>query len=138
MAELVRLLLFPALVVVAWLWSRQSPVFTRNLARQLSYTLAAIVAFIVVTGLYHSEKSAARIHLWVGHAFTSVVWLFVPFAIGIVFQQAIRPRSVAAIVKCFNLLLFLGITLLAAITGYLGPTHQQDIGEESYNRFVVL
>lgn len=98
----------------------------------------AIAACMVITGYYHSAQSVARGHLWTGHALLIAVWLFVPFVIGIVLQQSGRRWSAATILQCLSLLLLLGMTLLASLSGYLGPTHQQQPGEESYNQFAVL
>jgi len=104
----------------------------------MSPFLAAMVVCILVTGCFHSDNSAARIHWWAGHLLVVAVWLFVPFAIGVVLQQLIHQRPVAAIIQCFGLLLFLGLALVASATGYLGPSHQPQLYEESRNRFVVL
>lgn len=138
MTEFEKVALFPAIIVGAWFWSRDSAVLARNVARSLSVFMAGVLACLIVTGGLHADRLAGRVHLWSGHGLTIAVWLAAPFAMGVVLQQSIRQRPVAAIVQCLGLLLLLGLTVLEGASGYLGPTHAIDIDEETYNRFIIL
>ena len=138
MVEAVRLLLFPAIVVAAWLLSRRHSELARKSARLIPGLLALILAFMAVTGWVRSQDAVAMVHRWVGHAFLIAAWLSVPFAIGVLLQQQLSRRPVFAIAVSLELLLLLGLVVAASITGYLGPSHQDEFSDERHNRFVVL
>ena len=138
MNELVRLLLFPAIVLAAWLISRKRNASARKSARLMSVFLATILVCIAVTGWFRPVGEAATIHRWAGHALVLAAWLFVPFAVGVALQHHIHQRPIGAIAQVLALLLLLGLTLLASFTGYLGPSHADQLTQETRNRFHVL
>jgi hypothetical protein len=120
-----------------WLLSQGRRQVARKAARALPLVAGAVLATLVVTGLRH-DGDMAEVHRWTAHAFTIVVWLSVPFAVGVLLEQHLRTTPVIAIAHMLALLAVLGMGLLTAMTGYLGPSHYDAIGEETLNRFNVL
>jgi cytochrome bd-type quinol oxidase subunit 2 len=138
MAENVRLFLFPAIVVTAWLVSRHRDELARKCARLAAAIVAILLVCIAISGWIQPRELAMATHRWTGHLLVVAVWLFVPFAIGVSLQQHLKHRPVTAIVHMIAVLALLGATLLASFTGYLGPAHVDPLFEETNTRFQVL
>ena len=133
-----KLLLPPVIAVITLVILRRNGETARRLAQCMAVVVAALVACLVVTGYFHSNPTSQNIHRWVGIMVVSIVLLFVPFAVGVALQQNIRQRPVATITQVLALLLLLGFTFLASVTGYLDPSRASDITGESQIRFRVL
>jgi hypothetical protein len=134
----VRLLLFPLIAVVAWLLSSRNGESARKAVRVLSVIVAAIFLVTALTGLARSQPTASSIHKWSGHASVIAVWLFVPFSVGVGLQRNIRHRPGFAVAQTIVLLSSLALVLLASFTGYLAPSHVEDVSEATRNRFTIL
>ena len=97
---------------------------------------------LVVTGWLRHSEPAISIHLWFGHVLVIVAYLGFPFAAGVMLQRQIRQRPILAIVRLLALIFFFGLTLLASMTGYLGPSHASpsvsQLSEESQTRFAFI
>ena len=138
MSEPVRLLFFPLIAVVACFLSSRKGESARKAVRVLSIIAAAVFLIIAATGVARSQSTASRLHEWSGHALVIAVWLFVPFSVGIGLQRNIRRRPGLAIAQTTVLLSLLALVSLASLTGYLGPSHFEDVSVETRNRFAVL
>ena len=137
MDDIIRPLLFSAIAVAAWLLSRYRSASARRAARVLAVILAGVLLCLTVTGALRPDQTAAAAHKWSAHAMVIAAWLFVPYAIGVALQRGIQRRPVQAIAGAAGLLALLGLVVISSITGYLGPTHVDHIGNESLNRFYV-
>lgn len=141
-ADILRWLLLPAIIVAAWAVSKAHPERVRIVARGLPVVVAALLVLLAISGLVRHGGVLAEIHRWMAHVFFIVWWLGVPFGIGILLQQDFGKHPVAAIVQAIALLMGLAIVLVASMTGYLGPANlppvDPAVGEETYNRFLVL
>ena len=133
-----KLLLPPVIAVIALVVLRRKGETARRLAQCMAVVVAALVAWLVVTGYFHANPTSQNIHRWVGIMIVSIVLLFVPFAVGVALQQNIRGRPVATISQVLALLFLLGFTYLASVTGYLDPSHASNITDENQIRFRVL
>jgi cytochrome bd-type quinol oxidase subunit 2 len=110
----------------------------RKAVRVLSVIVAAIFLAMALTGLARSQPTAYSIHKWSGHALVIAVCSFVPFSAGVGLQRNIRRRPGFAIAQTIVLLSLLALVLLASFTGYLGPSHVEDVSESTRNRFTIL
>lgn len=140
MSDSIRLVLFPMMIAVGWIASR----YERELARQLGQAIAlatlAVQATVLGSGIFRSEATP-DFHRWSGQGMLILVWVGVPLAIGVVAQRGIRTRPVPTVMQIACLLLLLGFTFSANLTGYLGPSSgamRSEYLEETKNRFVVL
>lgn len=131
-----QLFLFPAIVVVAWFLSRKRPEWVRKVCRFLAFVVFCQLFAIALTGIF--REGTVEMHKWIGHGLQITVWLSVPICIGSTLQRNSARRKISAVCQTFLLLGVLGAALLAALTGYLGPSHRENISEESLNRFVIL
>jgi hypothetical protein len=95
------------------------------------------VACLVLTGLLRTTLQPVELHRWSGHGLVIFLWLGVPFASGVMWERYFRWPALSAILQFVALLAVLAIGLLAAVTGYLGPTFHP-ISEEAGIRFAVL
>ena len=138
MTELAKLLALPTLVIIGWLASSHNPNAARLAARLLGVIFTVLLLCFGLSGWLHSMDLAFQVHRWGAHAFLILVWLSVPYTIGVVLQQHIRRRPLAASIQCFLTLLFLGLILFATFTGYLAPPLDEPFAEQTYHRFVVL
>jgi hypothetical protein len=142
MAGLMRLLLFPCLIVVGWLASRASRERMRRTSRLLLGMLFGVVLLSAISGGFHSGRNVGEFHKWSGHALVILAWLTVPFIVGVVLQQHLRQRPVRSIAQSVALLFFLLLTFLCSFTGYIGPSYDDAVPqlylEETHRRFVVL
>jgi cytochrome bd-type quinol oxidase subunit 2 len=111
----------------------------RRAVRILSIISAAIFLVLVTTGLARrSQPAASSVHKWSGHALVIAVWCFVPFSVAVGLQSNFRWRPGLAIAQTIVLLSLLCVVLLASFTGYLGPSYNASVSEETRNRFTVL
>ncbi len=133
-----QLVLFPVIAVVAWFLSSRHGESVRKAVRVLSIIAATAFLVIASTGLARSQPTASSVHKWSGHALVIAVWLFVPFSIGVGLQRNIRRRPGFAIAQTMMLLSLLAFVLLASFTGYLAPSHVEDVSEETRNRFTAI
>ena len=142
MSDTLRWLLLPVIIGLGWVASRTHEARARKAARCLALIAGALLVLLGISGLLRGGGLLADIHRWTGHAVVIVLWLGVPFAIGVTLQQDLTRRPVAAVVQVLALLLGLAIALAASMTGYLGPTNSAPvdpaIDQETYNRFRVL
>lgn len=140
--DIVRWLLIPAIIVAAWAVSKTYPQRMRSTVRCLPIVASTLLALLMISGLLREGGLLAEIHRWTGHVLFVVLWLSVPFGMGVVLQQDLRKRPAAAVAQALVLLLGLAIALAASVTAYLGPGNSTPadptIGEETYNRFLVL
>jgi quinol-cytochrome oxidoreductase complex cytochrome b subunit len=65
------------------------------------------------------------------------IWVLAPFSVGVTLEQNLRDKKGRAIAQTLLLCSLLGLVLLSAMTGYLGPSHVTDISDETFNRFTV-
>ncbi|MEX0712402.1 MAG: hypothetical protein WD278_08630 [Pirellulales bacterium] len=134
-----KLLIFSALVPIGWLLPWRRPELARKSARILALMLAILLAPLAVAGwLHQAAPQAALLHRWGGHAFVILAWLSVPFSVGALLQRSVRRRPFSAALQALLLLAFLGLSILAGFTGYMGPTHVQPADQETQMRFTVL
>jgi hypothetical protein len=140
MAEALRCLLFPIIVVAAMRLSASRPELCRKYARAVAVVLLAFSCVQVATGILRSGRNDAigELHRWNGHIFLIAAWLFAPFAIGVLWQQKFRRRPGLAIAQSLLLMMVVAAVLLASFTGYLGPSYTNMLAEETRHRFRVL
>lgn len=138
MTDIVRLLLFPAIAVGAWFVSRRHRGLARKSARTLAGLVAMVLLCVAVAGWSLSGEATAVTHRWAGHALLIVVWLSVPFGVGVSLQRNFRQRPIVAIAQSLGFFALLGAVMLASFTGYLGPTRTAYVDGATYNRFKVL
>ncbi|MEX0712558.1 MAG: hypothetical protein WD278_09425 [Pirellulales bacterium] len=133
-----KLLIFSALVPIGWLLSGRRPEPARKSARALAVLLAVLLLGLAVAGSLHQAAPAPILHRWGGHAFVILAWLSAPFALGVLLERSVRRRPFSAAFQALLLFAFLGLSILAGFTGYLGPSHVQPADEETRIRFTVL
>lgn len=123
--------------------SESSPCRFAGLARKAARFSAAIylagLLCSAATGVGRASNSGAMgtVHKWTGHALVVVTWVSIPLSVGVVLARNFRRSAWIALAQAVVLAALIGITMLAAITGYLGPS-RGDPSEETINRFVVL
>lgn len=66
-----------------------------------------------------------------------LAWVSVPYAIGVVLERNLRRRPFNAVVQMVCLTLFLSTTLIAYVTGFLGPGSTGTLDEVSRSWFTA-
>jgi cytochrome bd-type quinol oxidase subunit 2 len=145
MAETMRWSLIAGLFVAGWLLSKSHREAVRKCARVLPVAAGMILVGLTLTGWLRLVADPFEIHRWAGQALIIVVWLGIPFAVGVLFQRHFRRRPIASICQLLTLLFLFALVFLAALTGYLGPSHANETGqqirnvsEETRTRFNIL
>jgi quinol-cytochrome oxidoreductase complex cytochrome b subunit len=133
-----RWLLFPALIAIGWASSRRQPSVSRIVARCSALVIGIALGLITISGLLQSIMELAGLHKWSGHGLLILIWLSVPFSIGVLLQQRSMQYPARTIGYSLAMLLALVAAFLGSITGYLGPSGNREIGEKARNRFIVL
>ncbi|MEX2172863.1 MAG: hypothetical protein WD872_00790 [Pirellulaceae bacterium] len=137
MRDLIRLLSFPATIVAGWIFAKYVP----RAARLVGFALPAVAMlhFLVVAAASFGHVAPWNtIHRWGAHGFVILLWLGVPFAIGMAVEAAGRRGIMATAGLILLLLMSLAVAFSASITGYLGPSTQPDLSPEGHRRFAVL
>jgi hypothetical protein len=138
MVVMVHWLLLAGFIVAAWFISKRHREAAGKIGRLLPVAAGIVLLSSAITGWLRADGVLTNIHRWTGHALVVIIWLGVPFAIGVLLQQHVRCRSTTAVCQLFAFLVVLGSVSLAGFTGYLGPSHLDSIGEETRNRFNIL
>jgi len=139
MIEFARIGLFLGMIVAGWSASRKFHETARTIARRAGLCCACVLGVVIATGVMRASSPwIMPHHRWAVLAFQMVSWFGVPWSVGIVLERRLRSRPVAAIVQCWVLVSVLVVGWSAAVTGYLGPTNNFEIDEETRNRFVVM
>jgi hypothetical protein len=132
------LIWFFGMAVCGWKAVEHRPDAARKVTRTFPLVAAALVGWLTVTGFVVTDSPVPTSHRGAANVLTVQLWLCVPFAIGGLFQGAVRYGVWRTAIQFLILLMVLGLGFLTAFTGYLGPTHTGPVGEETRNRFEVL
>ena len=103
----------------------------------MAVTALLMLGCLLVSGLLEPVYVPNETHRLIGSALVIFVWLCTPFSIGVLFHTKISRTPGVAIIQGVGLLFSAAVSILAAITGYLGPSHGHN-NVETLNRFVVL
>jgi hypothetical protein len=139
MFQLAGLLVFSALVAVGWIAALRAPELARKAARWQFALLAIGIALLSASGVQHGVEFIGPIHRWGGQLLTAGASLVIAFGAGVLLK--LGQSRWARAVQIFATLLLQGAILLVAISGYLGPSHQDPqhpAYAETHNRFIVL
>lgn len=131
---IVRIAFSLCILLAGWFLAKRKPALATMIIRMVITAMALNLLLLVSTGILHATWG--ELHRWSGHALTIVMWLWVMFSIGVVWQRY-WPRFGAVIGRTGLLIVCIGLTLLAGISGYLGPTYTPEAGQETHNRFIV-
>lgn len=136
MPDLARGFVFLGLAIAGWMASKHCGRFARITIRVAPLIAAVFTCCLALTGFFRTVGSNAETHRWTGHALVIFLWLYVPFAIGILLY--VHGRTSIAAVQSIVFLAILSLGLLCAITGYLPQTGLEPLSEETYLRFEIL
>lgn len=100
--------------------------------------LLGFLLLLLVTGLPHASDLLAYVHRWTGHVLVILLWICVPFAVLALAIGKLWRFPLTTIGQGFVLLLAIPVMLLASFTGYLGPSYDPLMNEETRIRFLVL
>jgi hypothetical protein len=136
----IPLLNFPPLIFLGWATSRAWPSHSRVIARLLAIAAGACLGILLLSGLLIVNGVHNEIHHWAGHGIVMLIYPSSAFSLGVLLQQKLQRRPVAAIAQSFALLFCLALTLSTSFTGYLDvePSSDSRIAQETHNRFMVL
>lgn len=135
MPDITRGILFFGLAIAGWIVSKYSREFARITMRAAPLIAGVFTCCLALTGFFRTVGLNAETHRWTGHALVIFLWLYFPFAIGILLRGHGLTLSSALQILVFLAILALG--LLCAISGYL-PEDSDRLNEESYRRFEIL
>ncbi len=127
-----------SLPVVGWVLSEHQSEWARKGARFTALLAVAHLLFIIISGFFHEWGNLGPIHKFAAHLLTIELWWTIPFSIGVALQRNFLSRPIFAIGQFIFFVGVFCLTLLASISGYLGPSHASYISVESYNRFRVV
>lgn len=137
MNQLGYVVAFAATVTGAWLISRVHSEFGRRTAYHLAVLLVIVLAMLALTGLFRPTPSAAIPHRWSGQLMIILAWVSVPYATGVLLERNLRRRPFAAMLQMVCLALFLSTTLMAYVTGFLGPGRAGTVDEVTRGWFTA-
>ena len=123
MMDLLRLLMFVTLLVVARRWAHYRPLHARQFALSLVLITFAVWVMSVVTGLVCGlDAGADNGHRCLGHLLLVVAWIAVAMSIGVQFSRKGQSNWMSFAINCVVICAALGSCFLAASTGYMnGP-----------------
>jgi hypothetical protein len=137
MGDVVRWVLVPVIVLGGWWLARRRDRLALQATRALPVLLGMLLASIAVSGQLHAGARGADFHKSAAHGFVIAIWLCVPFTAGVTLQCFVPQRPLMAIASFSVLAIVMGVSLLAAMTGYLGPSSGES-DTETNRRFIVL
>jgi hypothetical protein len=115
---------------------RRCPADVRRIARGLALLVGFAFFVIIVTGLGPPSGPTRVIHHWLPHGVFLLDWYVVAFSVGVILASPGR-HPLARVAFGLVPVWFLGVIVLAALTGYLGPSHGQT-DPNALDRFRVL
>jgi hypothetical protein len=135
--------LVPLLIIAGYVAARLRPDGARRAGRAAFVLSAALLASIVICGIWRPSPGVVAYHRWAAHGLVILNWMVVFPAIGIAAYLGFKQRPWCTTGQIIGLVALLGFTLLSAITGYQGPTYQEFragnfVDDEMQNRFIVL
>ena len=140
MIEIMCLALFATCAIGAAFMSNGSVAHFKAFLRWLVWTIALLMAFLLVTGLFRSPDSAlAFLHQLLGHLVEFVVALGAGTATGVLARHQFLRRPFRSLGWFLLYLLLLACCLSNGRTGYFGASHLVDPpSPENELRFIVL
>jgi hypothetical protein len=140
MTEWWREALIPLLVFGGYQWAANCPTAARRAAQAAAAISATMLTSVVLSGVWRPSPEVVAYHHWGAHGLIILDWLLVFPAIGIAARLSFPRQPWQGARRILVLALVLGLTFLTALTGYLGPSHDEERlrVEETQNRFAVL
>lgn len=138
MGAMLPWLWLPCVATVGWFVARRDAEFADRTCRQFAMITSGILAVAVLSGVAGTFAGADLVHRWTSPVLIVLLWQAAPFSAGVLLRREFFDRPVLASVKGGALLALFGVTWLASLTGYLGPSNHEAPMEETRNRFVVL
>jgi hypothetical protein len=123
-----------SVLLAGWLLAKYEQTAVAILMKIACAAFALTFGLLLITGFQHDAWG--EVHRWTGHGLKIGVWVFVMFALGMVWYRY-WPRVIAILGRTGLLIACIGLTLLAGMSGYLGPTNNPGADEETYNRCIV-
>jgi hypothetical protein len=134
--------LYLLVLVGAATWSVREPRAALVIGRCLVAALIGLFAVVLATGIVRAGgrggDGVGWVHHGCGHLMPICAWSAIPIGAAAAIGRAIRiRRPLGAFARILAGLAVLGLSFLASITGYLGPTHGRR-EPMALNRFYVL
>jgi uncharacterized protein YhhL (DUF1145 family) len=136
MGEAASLLWLPAGLAAGALLARLRPSSARRVFHGLAGITCGVLGLIAVTGIAWEPGAVASVHRWGSAAVIIFEWMVLPLAAGFALASPHR-RPVGRALSVLMLMALLGTTLLASLTGYLGPS-RGDVDPMTLRRFRIL
>ncbi|QDU94538.1 hypothetical protein [Lignipirellula cremea] len=136
--DLLRLLLIPLLLAMGWFLSAGLGAPLSRVVGMLPVVATSVFLATLISGITRTPSEGSSVHGLCGHLMLIVLWLLVPFSIGVAVQRNIFRRPGLAMLQSLVLLALLGLTLLTTFTGYLWPGLADALQEERRHRWIVL
>ena len=108
------------------------------IARRMAALLIGCLLLLLVTGLPHGSDLLAYVHRWTGHVLLILLWICIPFAVVALSIAKLWRFPLTTFGQGIVLLLVIPVMLTTSFTGYLGPSYDASMNEETRVRFLVL